>query len=219
MQTGSHDEPVFFCCLPMDDSYRTLEKPAEGVYRDRGSRFLAFGFPVRNEQEIRDILATIRKKYHDARHHCYAYRLGSRNEVYRVTDDGEPSGTAGRQIYGQLLSHSLTNVLVVVVRYFGGTLLGTRGLINAYRLSTADMLSGASIVTRLLEAGLKVQFPYEILNPVMKILKEEMLVPADPAYEETCSMTLSVREASVNRVAARLQAIPGVICETLPIND
>ncbi len=203
----------------MDDSYRTLEKPAEGVYRNKGSRFLAFGFPIRNEQEIKDILAGIRKKYHDARHHCYAYRLGSRNEVYRVNDDGEPSGTAGRQIYGQLLSHSLTNVLVVVVRYFGGTLLGTRGLINAYRISTADMLSGASIVTRLPEAGLKVNFPYEMLNPVMKVLKEEMLVPADPVYAGTCSMNLSVREAFMDRVTVRLRAIPGLICETLPISD
>ncbi len=124
----------------MDDSYKTLESPAEGTYREKGSRFLAFGFPVQNEEEIRNILASLRKKYHDARHHCYAYRLGTTGEAYRVNDDGEPSGTAGKPILGQLLSNNLTHVLVVVVRYFGGTLLGTGGLITAYRSATADMI-------------------------------------------------------------------------------
>ena len=125
----------------MDDSYKTLENPAEGIYREKGSRFLAFGYPVHNEEEIKIRVAALRKKYHDARHHCYAYRLGPAGETYRVNDDGEPSGTAGKPIYGQLLSNNLTNVLVVVVRYFGGTLLGTGGLITAYRSATSDMLA------------------------------------------------------------------------------
>ena len=114
------------------------------MFRDRNSRFLAFGFPVETMAEINDIIAGIRKKYHDARHHCYAYRLGHAKEIFRMNDDGEPSGTAGKPIYGQLLSYDLTNILVIVVRYFGGTLLGTSGLINAYRSATVDMLSKAT---------------------------------------------------------------------------
>ena len=209
----------FLCCFIMDDSFRTLEKPAEGGYREKGSRFMAFGFPVKHEKEIKSILATIRKKYHDASHHCYAYRLGHRNELYRVNDDGEPSGTAGRPIYGQLVSNDLTNVLVVVVRYFGGTLLGTRGLINAYRSATLDMLSRAAVVTRLVEVKLRLIFPYEMLNLVMKILKDEAVSPDTPIYESTCSMVLMVREKSLNRLVGRLRTIPGLTCESLQIDD
>jgi uncharacterized YigZ family protein len=203
----------------MDDTYRTLQEPAEGGYRDKGSRFIACGFPVMHENEVRSILAGIRKKYHDASHHCYAYRLGHRNEVYRINDDGEPSGTAGRPIYGQILSNNLTNILVVVVRYFGGVLLGTRGLINAYRSATSDMLSRARVVDRVAEGKLKVVFPYEALNPVMKILKEEAAVPETPIYTEMCSMYLKVRESSLNRLVGRLQVIPGLACESVQIND
>jgi len=203
----------------MDDSFRTLEKPAEGGYREKGSRFIAYGFPVMQENEVKSILAGIRKKYHDARHHCYAYRLGYRNEVYRVNDDGEPSGTAGRPIYGQIASNNLTNILIVVVRYFGGTLLGTRGLINAYRSATSDMLSRAIIVTRLVEVRLRVIFPYEMLSPVMKILKDEAVIPVTPVYEATCSMVLMVGEKLLDRLVGRLQTIPGLTCESLQIDD
>jgi uncharacterized YigZ family protein len=194
----------------MEDSYRTIEKPAEGEYREKGSRFLAFGFPVENEEEVRVFLSGIRKKYHDARHHCYAYRLGSRKDIYRVNDDGEPSGTAGKPIYGQLLSNDLTNVLVVVVRYFGGTLLGTGGLINAYRSSVANMLSLAVIVTRHVEVKLNISFPYGVLNNVMKILKDESLVPGNPDYSTCCSMFLKVREGNLKRLVDRLQTVPGL---------
>jgi uncharacterized YigZ family protein len=203
----------------MDDSFRTLEKPAEGGYREKGSRFIAFGFPVKHENEIKSILAAIRKKYHDASHHCYAYRLGHRNELYRVNDDGEPSGTAGRPIYGQLVSNDLTNVLVVVVRYFGGTLLGTRGLINAYRSATLNMLARAAVVTQMVEVKLRLIFPYEMLNLVMKILKDEAISPDTPVYESTCSMVLMVREKSQSRLVGRLQTIPGLTCESLQIDD
>jgi uncharacterized YigZ family protein len=199
----------------MEDSYRTIEKPAEGDYREKGSRFLAFGFPVENEEEIGIILTGIRKKYHDARHHCYAYRLGSRKDIFRVNDDGEPSGTAGKPIYGQLLSNDLTNVLVVVVRYFGGTLLGTGGLIVAYRSATANMLSHANLVTRHVEVKLNLSFPYEVLNNVMKILKDEALVPENPDYSTRCSMFVKVREGSLKSLVDRFQSIPGLHVESL----
>ncbi len=203
----------------MEDSYRTLEKPAEGIFRDRNSRFLAFGYPVRNTAEINDILSGIKKKYHDARHHCYAYRLGLNNENLRMNDDGEPSGTAGKPIYGQLLAQDLTDTLVIVVRYFGGTLLGTSGLINAYRSATADMISNAVIVSRFVEDRFKLAFPYENLNTVMKILKEENLVPEEPVYDSQCALTVAVRRSLSDRVSGRLKVISGMNIESLQLSD
>ena len=131
------------------DNYLSIEKRSEGIYKDRGSKFLAFAFPVYQEDEIKDILAELRKEYHDARHHCYAYRLGASKEIYRVNDDGEPSSSAGKPIFGQIQSNDLSNILIVVVRYFGGTLLGVGGLINAYRSAAADALINASIIERV----------------------------------------------------------------------
>lgn len=203
----------------MEDSYRTLEKPAEGIFRDRNSRFLAFGYPVRNTAEINDIFLGIKKKYHDARHHCYAYRLGLNNENLRMNDDGEPSGTAGKPIYGQLLAQDLTDTLVIVVRYFGGTLLGTSGLINAYRSATADMISNAVIVSRFVEDRFKLAFPYENLNTVMKILKEENLVPEEPVYDSQCALTVAVRRSLSDRVSGRLKVISGMNIESLQLSD
>jgi uncharacterized YigZ family protein len=203
----------------MDDSYKTIESPAEGAYREKGSRFLAFGFPVQNEEEIRDILAGLRKKYHDARHHCYAYRLGLTGETYRINDDGEPSGTAGKPIHGQLLSNNLTHVLVVVVRYFGGTLLGTGGLITAYRSATADMLSHANFVVRLVEVRVKLSFPYDMLNAVMKILKEESLSPGEADYNTMCTLVVKVRASSRDKLTGRLKMVAGLQYESFKMDD
>jgi uncharacterized YigZ family protein len=203
----------------MDDSYKTLEGTAEGTYREKGSRFLAFGFPVQNEEEIRIIVAGLRKKYHDARHHCYAYRLGPTGETYRVNDDGEPSGTAGKPIHGQLLSNNLTQVLVVVVRYFGGTLLGTGGLITAYRSATADMLAHAKIIVRLVEIKLQLIFPYDMLNPVMRILKEESLSPSDADYDTMCTLVVKVRASSLDKLTGRIKIITGLRYESLKMDD
>jgi uncharacterized YigZ family protein len=208
---------LFF--FAMQDTYLTLNKPAEGIYRDKGSRFLAFGYPVKNEAEIRDILTVVRKKYHDARHHCYAYRLGASGDVFRMNDDGEPSGTAGKPIYGQLLSIGITHVLVVVVRYFGGVLLGTGGLIQAYRSATADMLEHAEKVTRHVETRMRITFPYESMNAVMKVLKEESVVPEDPDYQSTCAMVISVRAGIAGRLSGRLTSIPGTATESLQTGD
>jgi uncharacterized YigZ family protein len=199
----------------MDDSYNTLENPAEGLFREKGSRFLAFGYPVYNEEEIKTRVAGLRKKFHDARHHCYAYRLGPKGETYRVNDDGEPSGTAGKPIYGQLLSNNLTYVLVVVVRYFGGTLLGTGGLITAYRSATSEMLQNARIVIRTVEVKVRLSFPYDMLNPVMKILKEESITPDEADYNSICTLVLKVRASSLEKITGRLIKIAGLHIETL----
>jgi uncharacterized YigZ family protein len=203
----------------MEDSYRTLEKPAEGIFRDRNSRFQAFGYPVSVTAEINDFLSGLKKRFHDARHHCYAYRLGFKKEIMRMNDDGEPSGTAGKPIYGQLVAHDLTDTLVVVVRYFGGTLLGTSGLINAYRSAAADMISNATIVCRFVEDRFRLVFPYENLNAVMKILKEENLVPDKPVYDSRCTLTIAVRKSLSERVTGRLKVINGMNAESIKMND
>jgi uncharacterized YigZ family protein len=203
----------------MEDSYRSLEKPAEGMFRNRSSRFLAFGFPVETIAEINDIVCGIRKKYHDARHHCYAWRLGHTKDRFRVNDDGEPSGTAGKPIYGQLLSYDLTNTLVIVVRYFGGTLLGTSGLINAYRSATVDMLSRAILVTKFVEDHFRVCFPYEKLNLVMKVLKEENIAPIQPEYDALCILNIAIRRNLSNRITDRLSGISGLVTESIRMND
>jgi uncharacterized YigZ family protein len=203
----------------MDDTYRSLEGPAEGIFRDRSSRFLAFGFPVETGEEVKDMLTSIKKKYHDARHHCYAYRLGYSKGIFRMNDDGEPSGTAGKPIYGQLLSYDLTDTLAVVVRYFGGTLLGTSGLINAYRSATTDMLSHATIIRKCVEEHFQVSFPYDRLNLVMKVLKEENLVPLKPDLNTQCSFNISVRRGLSGRLTARLSVIPGLVIESVQMSD
>ncbi len=203
----------------MEDTYRSLEKPAEGIFRDRNSRFLAFGFPVTSEDEVGILLAGIRKQYHDARHHCFAYRLGLNKEDFRMNDDGEPYGTAGKPIYGQLVSCDLTNTLAVVVRYFGGTLLGTSGLINAYKSATADMLSRASIITRYVEERYNVRFPHEKLNPVMKILKEGHIIPRQPDFDLQCAMQIGVRKSLSGKLVTALRAIKGVSVETIQLYD
>ena len=203
----------------MEDSYRTIDKPAQGMFRDRNSRFLAFGYPVRSVEEIDYMLNSLHKKYHDARHHCYAYRLGFKKDVFRMNDDGEPSGTAGKPIYNQLLSNDLTDILVVVVRYFGGTLLGTGGLINAYRSATTDMLSKALIVIKYVEDHYMLRFPYESLNMVMKLLKEEDLVPLQPVFDAQCTMEVAIKRGQSGRLAGRLSAIPGVVAESLQMTD
>lgn len=209
----------FTCYFSMEDLYKSLEKPAEGIFRDRNSRFLAFGFPVKTTAEINDLIAKVKKKYHDARHHCFAYRIGYTKAIFRLNDDGEPGGTAGKPIYGQLLSHDLTDVLVVVVRYFGGTLLGTSGLINAYRSATVDMLSKAIIVTRFVEDHYRLRFAYEKLNAVMKILKEEKLVPIHTEFNIQCSMEIDVRKSLSNKLTTRLSGIPGLLTELVEMND
>jgi len=196
----------------MEDTYRTIEKPAEGIYRDRNSRFLAFGYPVETTDQVHEILGTLKKKYHDARHHCYAYRIGPGPYQYRTNDDGEPSGTAGKPIYGQILSHGLTNILIVVVRYFGGTLLGTSGLINAYRTAAASMLDEAVIIEKTIGITCNLSFPYALLNGVMKVIKEEGVAYTNPSYDNSCNLTVSIPKSILEKFRGKLVLLEKVVC-------
>jgi uncharacterized YigZ family protein len=154
-------------------TYKTIADKAEGIYKDKGSKFLAFGFPVSSVDNIKEILDEIKKKHHGAKHHCYAYRIGE--NTFRMNDDGEPSHTAGKPIYNQILSGNLTNILIVVVRYFGGILLGTGGLTNAYKSATINMLENANIISMTLCRYYKISFKYSVIDKVFRIIKEEKL--------------------------------------------
>jgi uncharacterized YigZ family protein len=177
-----------------EDTYRTITSNYEGSYKEKGSKFIAFAMPSENEAEVKQHLEELRKKYYDARHHCYAYRLGADKSATRMNDDGEPSGTAGRPIFGQILSNDLTNILIVVIRYFGGTKLGVSGLINAYKTATKEALKNAKITTRTINDIYEVEFKYERMNNVMKIIKDENLSMLDSRFEMDCSIKFAVRK-------------------------
>jgi len=176
----------------MIDLYKTIQSDSEGIFKDKGSKFLAFAYPVNSEKEIKEKLAALRKEYHDARHHCYAWRLEPEKTRYRANDDGEPSGSAGKPIYGQIVSRDLSDLLIVVVRYFGGTLLGVGGLINAYRSAASDALDHNRIIENKVYDLLRVEFEYERMNTVMKVIKDNRLEFEDQQFDMDCSLTLKV---------------------------
>lgn len=178
-----------------DDTYKTLAAPSEGLYKEKGSKFLAFAYPVHNLDDIKAHLEQLRKDYFDARHHCYAYILGPRKDAFRANDDGEPSGTGGRPIHGQLLSADLTDTLIVVVRYFGGILLGASGLANAYKTAARDAIDHATIIEKTIDARYRLGFEYVTMNDVMRILKDYDLKPENPQYDMDCSLEVSVRQS------------------------
>ena len=175
------------------DAYQSIGAPSQGLFKDNGSRFIAFAFPVETEEEVKEHVSALKKEYHDARHHCFAYRLGYKGDVWRAADDGEPSGSAGRPILGQIDSMGLSDILVVVVRYFGGIKLGIPGLIRAYKTSTADALGQASVVPKVAGKMWTVEFDYLSMNDVMKVLKEMNLSPSAQSFGENCSLTVRVR--------------------------
>ncbi|MDR0691803.1 MAG: YigZ family protein [Prevotellaceae bacterium] len=184
------------------DIYKTIAAPCSGVFKDKGSKFLAYAFPVNTVEEVKQQVQRLKKKYFDARHHCYAYRIGVRGEQWRANDDGEPSSTAGKPILGQLLSRELTNVLIVVVRYFGGIQLGVPGLINAYRSAASDALAHAQVVEKTAMVELSLRFPYAAMNEVMKLLKEEQAEILSQQFDADCVITVAVprsRALSVKR--------------------
>ncbi len=193
----------------MADLYRTIQNPSEGLYKEKGSKFLAFAYPVSTVEEIKERINYLQKQYHDARHHCYAWRLGADMERYRVNDDGEPSGSAGNPIFGQIQSRELSDILVVVIRYFGGTLLGVGGLINAYRSATSDSLDQARIVELKVYKLIKVQFEYPQMNSVMKVIKDLDLSFEDQEFDLNCSLTLKVWKRKMDRVWTQLSLIKG----------
>ena len=186
------------------DKYKSIAAPSEGVFKDRGSRFLALAYPVSDEEQIRSIVSSLKTKYHDARHHCYAWRLGLDGSLSRSSDDGEPSGSAGKQILGRIESKGLSDVLVVVVRWFGGIKLGVPGLIKAYRESTAAALEAAVEVEKTAEVPYKVTFGYLAMNDVMKVLKDMSLPQLSLECGESCSLTTRVRLSAVEDFEARL---------------
>ena len=190
-----------------EDSYKTIAKPSEGSYSEKRSKFLAYAFPVQNEQEVKQRLAEIQKKHWDARHHCYAYILGPHKDAYRLNDNGEPSGTAGRPIYGQLLSKDLTNTLVIVVRYFGGIKLGVSGLQNAYKVAAREALDSAVIEERTIQERYRVVFEYSKMNDIMQILKDPEIQVFDRQSDMRCTYTISVRQRDSDRITTALQKV------------
>lgn len=192
----------------MTDEYKTItEVIGEGFYSEKRSKFLAFAHHVETIDEIKDILASYRKKYYDARHVCYAYMLGADKADFRANDDGEPSSTAGKPILGQINSYDLTNVLVIVVRYYGGVNLGTGGLIVAYRTAAADALDHATIETRLVEEVITYSFPYPMMNAVMRVIKEMQPRIVSQTFDNTCSISMSMRQEMAPILRDRLEKL------------
>ena len=189
------------------DTYKSIAEPAEGLFKDNGSRFIALAYPVESEAEVKEIVQRLKKEYHDARHHCYAYRLGLDGEPWRANDDGEPSGSAGRPILGQIDSAGLSDILVVVVRYFGGIKLGIPGLIRAYRTSTADALAGARVVEKVAGRWYTLRFPYDELPAVMKLSKDMDLPQRNQSFLSECTLDVRVRLSAEPDFLERIKKI------------
>jgi len=189
------------------DSYRTIDAPASAVFRERSSKFLSFAYPVRDTEQIKDCIDALRKKYYDATHHCYAWRLGPCGEQSRANDDGEPSSTAGKPILGQMLSMDVTDCLVVVVRYFGGTKLGVSGLIEAYRQAAQDVLSRAQVVERTVDSVFEIEFPYQVQGDVMRIVKDMQPEVKGQRFDNMCTLVLSIRRSLAGRLRERLEKV------------
>jgi uncharacterized YigZ family protein len=190
----------------MKDTYRTISNRAVGEYKERGSKFMAFAIPVDSELLAKNMIADIRKKYHDARHHCFAYKIGLENGTHRTNDDGEPSGTAGKPIYGQIVSFGVTNILLVVVRYFGGKLLGTGGLINAYRSAAEDALNHAEIIKKTIDDKIEMHFGYANLNDINRLLTTYESKVLKRSFDENCHLTIQIRKGQSEDFIKRISA-------------
>ena len=197
----------------MDDLFKTIAAPSEGTYTEKRSKFLAFAFPVSTIEEIKALLEEYQKKYYDARHACYAYMLGHERLVFRANDNGEPSGTAGKPILGQINSNELTDILIIVVRYFGGVKLGTSGLIQAYKAAAAEAIAAATILEKTVDLQLTISFEYTLMNQVMRVVKEEAPAIVSQSFDNDCQMTLSIRASLMPRLRQRLEKVDGVIIE------
>lgn len=193
-----------------EDTYLTIDEPYEGIFRDKGSKFVAYAYPFKNEEKLKDIIGELKSLHPKARHHCWAYRLSPDRAIFRVNDDGEPSGTAGRPILNVLLSKDITNILVVVVRYFGGTLLGVPGLINAYKTATVEALNNAKIEEKTVNDIYRVTFGYLQMNDIMRLVKDENLTILSQDFDNDCSMDVEVRKLQVNQVVQRFDNLDGV---------
>jgi len=198
-----------------EDTYKTIAAPAEGVFRDRGSKFIAYLFPIHSEEQVKELLSQIKTEHPKARHHCWAYRLSPDRTVFRLNDDGEPSGSAGRPILNTLLSYDVTNILAVVVRYFGGTLLGIPGLINAYKTAVIEGLEASEIIEKTINDVYDISFDYQDMNDVMRIVKEENLQILHQEFDNRCRIGLSIQKTIVNRAVGRLEKVNGSVLRFL----
>lgn len=192
------------------DTYLTIKAFSQGLYKEKGSRFTALAYPVSTQEAIKNILDSIRKEHHSARHHCFAWMLGQARETFRISDDGEPSGSAGRSIMGQINSCELTNILIVVVRYFGGKLLGVSGLINAYRTAAESAINNSEIVALIIQDYFELVFPYSSINDIMKVIKDEDISQSQQKFEIECKMTINFRSSARESILNSLSRINGL---------
>ena len=190
-----------------NDQYKTIKNPSEGIYRDKGSKFLAFAYPFQKEELLKEIIAKLKIEHPKANHHCYAYRLTPDRSIFRANDDGEPSGTAGRPILNTLLSRDLTNILIIVVRYFGGTLLGVSGLINAYKQVTEEALNKAELIYKTVQDVYQINFEYPLMNDVMKIIKDEVLDNFNQEFDLSCKIEIAINKSDVTRIIGKLEML------------
>jgi uncharacterized YigZ family protein len=197
------------------DSYKSISKHSSGVHRELGSKFLSFAFPVSTEREIKDIISNLKKEFFDASHHCYAYRLGFGGETWRANDDGEPSSSAGRPILGQLLSNDLSDILIVVIRYFGGTKLGIPGLIRSYKNAAADAINNSEIVTKISCGELVLNFDYASMGQVMRQLKSHGAEIINQLSDNRCTINIKIRKGGLYKLSEALGSIEGVILEEI----
>ena len=199
----------------IQDSYKSIAAEARGLFKDNGSRFIAHAYPVETEDEVKEIVAALKKEYYDARHHVYAYRLGYKGDKFRANDDGEPSGSSGRPVLGQIDSNGLSDILVVVVRYFGGIKLGIPGLIRAYKTSTADAIANAEIIEKVASKMYRIHFGYMNMNQVMKVCKDMELEQRNQKFDMECSIDTSVRLSLVDTFEERMSDVEGCRLEEL----
>jgi len=197
-------------CNTNTDKFLTIACPSQGIYKEKGSKFLAFAYPVTTEDEVKDYIKELKKEYYDARHHVYAFRLGADMKTFRCSDDGEPSNSSGPPVLGQIKSHVLTNILVVVVRYFGGTKLGVPGLVNAYRSATADAIANSRIVEKFEEDIFTIAFGYTVMNDVMRVIKEENPQQISQEFDNTCTIKLATRKNQGEVLRQKFMAIDGL---------
>jgi uncharacterized YigZ family protein len=199
----------------INDSYLTLAAPSEGNYKEKGSKFIAFAYPVFSEEEFKEKIQLLKKDYHDARHHCYAFRLGADMQQYRFSDDGEPSSTAGKPIFGQIQSYKLTNICIIVIRYFGGTKLGVGGLITAYRAAAKVAIENAKIITRTVDNFYEVQFGYDIMSDVMNFIKKNELEVTSQVLKEDGTIQFRIRQSLAESLIQKFEEIEGLKIEFL----
>ena len=199
----------------IQDAYKSIAAPSDGLFKDNGSRFIARAYPVETEEEVKEIVASLKKEYYDARHHVYAYRLGHLGDRFRANDDGEPSGSSGRPVLGQIDSYGLSDILVVVIRYFGGIKLGIPGLIRAYKTSTADALANAEIIEKIASRHFRVHFGYMSMNGVMKVMKDMNLEQKNQKFDMECSLETSVRLALADTFLERMNDVEGCRVEEI----